>query len=354
MKTSRFRASVLVSIAVPSAALLVLGQLSGCGGDDATGQASPLDASTDSTAVVDGTSPGDGATDGGADTSSHQDAEAGSETDDGGDAATCAVTVPTEAEFFSALVSAECQSLKTCCNIGSNFDTAACFSTYGNATFGGFLGTAFPVNYLDGGRIAYDPSAACRCLEAVTSLSCGLVTSDALAAMQASCLAALHGTVPIANVGDAGNANDAGDPGDASDGGDAGDAGDAGPSGCASSYECASGYCTVTYATDPVDAALGVCAPLVADGGACTSQFQCSYLSNGSPSLDCSGTSHTCVPRIPAGSACQTSSQCSSNLCQGGADGGPPTCVSGGVIGSAGLCSAFTLPEAGPDGGDGG
>ena len=342
MKTSSFSASVPATIAASSAALLIIGQLVSCGGDNASSQSNPSDASaTDSTTTLDGSPPADGGGADGADASgSTRDADAGSQSDadagsqpdgagvvDGSDGASCAVAVPTASEFLSTIADKICQTLKGCCNTGSSFDTSGCLAFYDNPTFGGFLGVGRPVAYLDGGRIAYDTSAACLCLGALDSLSCGLLSQQYLTAVQQTCLEALHGTVPIAGTSDAG---------------------DAGRPGCASSYECVSGYCTANYPTDPIDASLGFCAPLVTDGGACSNQNQCSSLGNGIPALYCNGS--ICAPRLEAGAACGSTSQCSSNICQVGAGGGAPTCVSGEIFSSAATCAFFSLPDAG-DGG---
>jgi hypothetical protein len=341
MKMSRFHASVPAAVAVSCAALLAIGQLVACGGDDASVQSTPSDASVTDSTAFDGAFVADGGTQGDADAavSVAPDADAGGLPDGSAEEAGCTVAVPSESEFFGALAETFCQGLKGCCNTGSDFNTASCLSIYGNPTFGGLLGIGFAVPFEDGGRTTYDPAAACQCVEGLTSLGCGLVPADTLASVQHTCLAAIHGNVPGSTTSDAGDA--------------AIDAGDSGAAGCASSYECASGYCTVEHPTDSPDASLGVCLPLADDGGACATENQCSSLGNGDPSLHCQAA--VCVPRSAAGTACTGNTQCISNLCQPGADGGAPICVSGVVFSSAANCAFYHVPDAGaPDAGDGG
>ncbi len=337
MRKSSFAASVAALVAVPTASIAFVAQLAGCGGDDtSSAQAGPdaSEASVTDTSTADMTTPADdgpsdssssrdGASDGG--TSVMLDGDSGDAQVLNADGAACAVSVPTVGEYFGALASTVCQSLKSCCGTGANFDTASCLSTYGNPAFGGFLGVGFAVPYLDGGRIAYDPAAACQCLEGVASVNCGLIPGQTLLSLQQTCLAAIHGTVPITTATDAGNGTAAG---------------------CASSYECVSGaYCTANAPTDPTDASLGSCSPLVSDGGACTSELQCSYLANGVPSLQCSGT---CIPRLEAGAACGSNTNCSSNVCA--SSGAGSICASGEVFSTMAACAFFTIPDAG-DGG---
>jgi hypothetical protein len=341
MKTSAFNASLAAFVAAPATTLLVVAQLISCGGDDATSSIGP-DASeasaTDSTTTEDGSSTpeassGEASSEVDADASGMTvtDAEAGAvsssvDASDAGDGASCAVSVPTEGTFLTTLATTTCQTLKACCGTGSSFDMASCVSLYGNPLYGGFLGVGFAAQYIDGGHITYNPSASCECLGSAAAINCGLIPQTTLASIQQTCFAALPGTVPVAS----------------------GDAGDAGR--CASSYECAPGaYCTVDPSGQS-DASLGSCMALVADGGACTNDKECSYLGNGSPPLYCSTTTHACVPRVAAGTACQSNSECSSNTCIVGADGGAPTCASGEIFSSASTCTYFTLPDAG-DGG---
>jgi Dickkopf N-terminal cysteine-rich region len=227
-----------------------------------------------------------------------------------------------------------CQSLKACCGTGAKFDTAKCIATYSGSAGGGWMGSGYVIPYQDSGRVAYDTSAACQCLEGNATINCGLVPQQTWNSIGSSCVGAVHGDVPAQIAAEAGT----------SDAGTA-DAGDGGSSACASSYECAEGaYCTVQNPSDPGSGALGTCLPLVPSGGGCTSDYQCSYLANGTPPLYC-GPSNTCIPRLDAGAACQTNENCTLNNCSGF------TCQSGIVfsdqVGAGGICDYFTLPDGG-------
>ena len=302
MKKRAYLGSAAAVLAGVTGCLALTAQVASCGGDDSQGNGGP-DASEAS--VADGTTTQEGSAM--ADSPVGEDADAGgqvrdadagtipdgAERADGADGATCSITVPSADEFFSTLATTVCQSLKSCCGTGARFDTANCLSIYGKAAFGGFLGVGFTVPYLDGGRIDYDPSAACQCLEGVLTVNCGLIPQETLASLQNTCVQAVHGTAqPMTAI----------------------DGGEAGTAACAASYECAAGsFCTTNYPSDPLDAALGSCQPLVVDGGACGSDLQCSYLGNGAPSLYCSGGK--CTPRLGAGDTCTLNSNCASNVC---------------------------------------
>jgi hypothetical protein len=330
MRAFRLGAAVL---ALGTTCGLIGMQVLGCGGDDSAVASGP-DASeaslTDTTTTVDAAPPpSEASVEGDADAAGGMmgmgDADAGSSMGDAADAGTtCAITVPTAGEFFHSYAATLCQSLKGCCNTGPRFDTANCVASYAVPGSGGFLAVGLPSKYLDGGRVAYDPAAACQCLEAVSAINCGTVPADTLSAIQQKCLAAVHGDVAIAGPADGG---------------------DAGQPACASSYECATGaYCTKEYTSVPAaDASLGSCEPLVADGGSCASNNQCSYLGNGVGSLHC-GPGSVCSTRSAAGVTCAINTDCASNLCTSA------SCSSGEVVASPALCTYFTLPDAG-DGG---
>jgi hypothetical protein len=328
--------------AAPAAIALIVAQVAGCGGDssEAVGNA---DASLPDTGMEMPPADGGSAPDGGSpEASTEVDADAANPVEagvDAGDSAACPFAVPTADEFLNTVANTACASLKGCCNTGANFDTAGCLSFFGNPTFGGFLGVSLVAPYLDGGRVVYDPVSACQCLQGVTAVNCGLIPQDTLGPLQASCIAAFHGTVsPVDDL-------DAGDAGDASL-----TASDAAAFACASSHECVSGsFCTVNAASDPTDASLGTCKNLLSEGGACTREDQCSYLGNGTPSLHCSGT---CVPRLDAGAVCPSNATCQSNVCAN--SGTMQTCANGEVFSTPAACSFFLLPDAGPDAGDGG
>ena len=324
-------ASSFAILGVPAVSLLLLGQVASCSSDDTTSSTTP-DASEAST--PDSTSPEDGGVrpeedaadatpvepdaDSGTQMMAEPDADSGS-VGEGGPAA-CSLTVPSQGAFLSALAGTVCQSLKTCCGTGAKFDTATCLSIYGNASFGGWMGTGFVAPYLDSGRIDYDTASACQCLESNATISCGLVSAATWNGIQKTCFAAIHGTSSAAA--------------------------DGGAASCGSSYECVTDQaCSVENAADPSDAGLGQCQGLVGDGGGCTDDFQCSYLTNGDTGLHCDGTSHTCVPRVGDGVGCQVNENCLSNNCTSA------SCQSGVVfsdpVGSNGICDFFVLKDGG-------
>lgn len=333
------KGSYLAIVAAPAATLFFVAQLTNCGGDDNNGGPGAPDASEASTVDSTANNNDTGAppeVDAEAGTTHPEmdadaavtapDGDAGTMTPDAGGEAgiTCSVPIPSEGSFISTLAATVCQSLKACCGTGARFDTPTCLSVYGNPSFGAWMGVGFVDPYLDGGRIAYDPAAACQCLEGNATISCGLVQQTTWNSIQQSCLNAVHGTVTV---------------------GSASDAGDAAVGKCASSYECASGgFCTIENPSDQ-DASLGTCHALIGDGGMCASDFQCSYLTNGNPALSCNGQTQLCTPRKGAGAACQNNVDCTLNNCTGG------TCQSGILfsdqVGSGGICDALTLPDGG-------
>jgi hypothetical protein len=224
-------------------------------------------------------------------------------------APSCTVTVPSVANFYTTLVADHCSTVASCCApsyTGTTiFNNAQCLSIFSN--FPGFLGVLQAAAYINGGRMQYNTTAACSCLEDNLALACGTIpatSADAgLVPLQYLCNGVFQGT---AGIGDA----------------------------CASSYECAQGeYCSVELASDPTDdAGLGACAALLTQGETCTSNTQCSYAGLGQPSLYCD-TANTgeCQPRLAAGVTCTTDDQCVSTLCAG-------SCLSGEAVSSSFLC----------------
>ncbi len=240
----------------------------------------------------------------------------GPQAEAGDGASGCSVVVPDAGDFFQAYAAALCTGLANCCNVGSSFNMPECLSALGAPGSGSFLGIGFPSRYLEGGRVSYDPISACKCLEQASSFNCGLIPAQTLDSIQQSCLGAIQGTSSI-SMGEAGTST-----------------------ACASSYECAPGaFCTTEYPGDP-DANIGTCQALVADGGTCTSDNQCSYLGNGQPSLYC-GPSSTCIPRLSAGTTCSGNGACASNVCVS------PSCASGLVFASSGTCAFLTKADGG-------
>jgi hypothetical protein len=226
-------------------------------------------------------------------------------------------------DFLHTFASSICGLAASCCKLGAAFDTTKCENNYALGPFSLFgVGSAAP--YLDGGRLAYDQQAAGNCLQLTSQLTCGQDSTTLLDAIQRQCTAAIPGIVPIAPP-------DGGSP-------------------CASSYECApSGYCTVELAPGD-DSGVGNCQALVADGGACTTDNQCSYLALGVPGFYC-GAGGTCIPRQDAGTACTSNTACASNLCECvGTACASTVCSTALVVGLPAVCTYLTRPDAG-DGG---
>ena len=211
-----------------------------------------------------------------------------------------------------------------------------------------YLGVGLPTRYLDGGRMGYDPAAACQCLQDLATVNCGLLTSQTLDALRTSSRGR--------------RARDGAHPGSSErrwrPGQRRGRRGRRRPDrrrgrrqrsrmrvllrvrGRRALHRRYSG-------TPAADAGLGTCKPLVGDGGVCQTTDQCSYLGNGTPSLYC--TANTCVPRLAAGVACSATSECQSNLCVPGS-GNALTCASGQNFSNAATCAFFAVQDAG-DGG---
>jgi hypothetical protein len=314
--------SVFLSVGLTSGLLSAGAFLASCGGDDVTATAPTeggadgttdsnlSEASGDSTTDT-GPSP-DGGPEGAVDGPGPSDSGPGTE---GGMDSACPMAVPSQANFVPALAQVVCQRLQTCCLLtASQFDMATCLSTFSDPSFGGWLGTGYAEPYFEAGRIAYDMAEACQCLVANANLNCGALTAQETTAIQNTCFAAIPGTVT-------------------QDGG-----------ACSSSYECApsTSYCRTT------DAGSG-CLPLVADGGGCTTDDQCSYLTNGAPLLYCDTSRSVCAARLPDNSMCSRNAECASNTCT--FIGGSTSCQSAGTFSDpgtpGGVCDAFTLRDAG-------
>ncbi|MGD0677655.1 MAG: hypothetical protein ABSC94_19735 [Polyangiaceae bacterium] len=221
----------------------------------------------------------------------------------------CSMSVPTVApQFQSAAATVVCQHIQNCCGLtNAQFNLNLCLASEGSGS--GWMDIGSTVNYQNSGRIEYNPTAACECLQGSSTFSCGEIDQSTWDSLHQTCLAAVGGT------------------GIPSDGG------------CQSSYECAPGY--YCPGTDG-----GACTPLVQNGGACAQDYMCSYIAAGSPTLYCNATSHTCEPTLGAATACTVNTQCASNICAYGTS----TCASGIVIASPTVCSIFTNPvDAGGD-----
>jgi hypothetical protein len=225
-------------------------------------------------------------------------------------ASTCAVSVPDSASgLLGAITTVVCNRWQVGCGLnGSQFNAALCQEVYGTS---GFQNVGAAAAFLDGGRIGYDPTAACQCLELNTGLAPGLIAQSYLIMLQTTCLSAYVGTSPI------------------------------GDGGCVSSYECVPGG----FCNDPADGGLGTCMALVPEGGQCANSDMCNYVATGVRELYCN-SALACGPTLEAGSECTGDLQCSSNSCIGA------TCQGGYNFASPALCGDFTVSPG--DGGSGG
>lgn len=89
---------------------------------------------------------------------------------------------------------------------------------------------------------------------------------------------------------------------------------------CGDDFDCTSGYCSGESTDFNGSITYGVCAAAPAVGDACD-QNQCG------PGAFCEfGPSPTCVAAKSDGSQCTSDSQCSSDHCNGAGGGGPGTC----------------------------
>lgn len=292
--------------------------------------ATETDASDATTAV------GDAQTEGGtaeadagdATVSSGTDGSAGDSAVTGSDATTdapaetgpaCTETIPSQTNFISDLANVVCSHLQTCCGLTANqFSETNCLGLYANPTYGAWMLTGYQAPYIAGGLLSYSQSSSCQCVEGVSALNCGVIPASTWDSVEQNCREAEQGTVAIGGT-------------------------------CASSYECVStAYCSVSDTSDPTDAALGTCIALVAPGGACTADDQCSYITTGSPSAYC--LANVCTATLAVGTACSRNTECSTNYCGYSASTGF-ACSSGVLfsnpLGSGGLCDYLTVPDSG-------
>lgn len=87
--------------------------------------------------------------------------------------------------------------------------------------------------------------------------------------------------------------------------------------GCSDPTQCASTYCQVTDTNQPTNGApCGTCAPVAADGAACTDDNGCN------PGSQCDPTKHVCAPHPAKGAACDANgvacaggSRCIKSVC---------------------------------------
>jgi len=305
---SAYRVSIAASVMACTAA--AAGAWStGCGGDDNTVLPS-YDAATDHTSDAIGADGNDATSD---DTGS---TEAGDAADamafDAGDA----MAILTPSQLLSAEGQAFCSHLETCClEDAATFDYKLCTSAFSNGGFANSLQDLQVPGVADSGAVVIDQMKAADCVNSLATFPCGTISSGTYSAIWAQCFGAVQGTQPI-------------------------------DAGCRASIECApSAFCSGTG-----DA--GVCSSLIADGGSCTTEEQCSYLGVGHPDDYCdlfSGNPSTCQPGEALGQPCVTHVQCQSGVC-----GDHNTCDTQFTVSDPGVdggtCDYFTIKDAGGGG----
>jgi hypothetical protein len=233
-------------------------------------------------------------------------AEAGAELD--ADAAIDAPAYDGTAESFPGQLAATlCQRVAACCGTSTNaptFNNAACQA---EIQPGGFNGSSVGTNLLDGGHVAFNAVAAQACLDFLNQIDCETneVPSAVEQAAVLNCYGAFAGTLSVRSP-------------------------------CVGTIECDPGsFCL------PVDGgigdagAIGICQPLIEDGGACgnllggpsPSQAACSYRGSGNTGLYCknfdpSNPSQSfdaavwiCAPQEPIGAGCERPANCASAEC---------------------------------------
>lgn len=217
-----------------------------------------------------------------------------------------------------------CTAKQTCCLVSpASWNQVSCVKEL--ELGGGFRSLSTYTHSLDGGHVELDASAAETCIsdmETLLTAACGTVTSENVLRLQTECYGALVGTLGV----DAGT--------------------------CTSSIECANGaYCT----------SHGVCAPLQGLGGPCSSTDSCAYRGSSDAGIYCrlaaDGGPGQCAQTegLDGGdcaNAVNANDVCSSGLC-----GFEPGCADSVTFTDPGPHSfycTFIIPDAGPDGGDGG
>jgi hypothetical protein len=288
----------------------------GCSGDDTAGgpgvDAGGGDGSLPDGNHIDGQAPDGNTGDSQTDSPNNNDGNMG----DGG----ALPDAPPLYAYPRAMVQALCARMQFCCLTGSAFDYNKCVATLDNPNAGGVVNTAYFEPVLDGGHVAYDTTAASKCLQEISSFNCGLVDGGFYLQALNDCYAAMAGTIPV------------------------------GVTGCKLAIECEAGYCDLTGGGD----AGGKCTALKALGGTCSDplSMECSYLGNGVPSSYCEpdGASGfgTCRAQLGADAACNYNEDCKSQLCYG-------TCTPNFILSDPGVtggtCDFFTIKDAGDGGG---
>jgi hypothetical protein len=240
------------------------------------------------------------------------------------------------ASFPGQVAAATCERVAACCGVSANspkFNFAACQAA---VLPSGFNGSSTDSDLLDGGHIAFDPIAAAACISALNQIDCDTnqIPSAVERAAYLNCFAAFTGTLP------------SGAP-------------------CAANIECdPTNFCL------PIDGgvgdagAIGLCQPLVADGGACgnllgtstNSQPACSYRASGNTGLFCKSfdpsnptvsvdaAAWVCAPEEPNGTACSRNLACSSFECTAGT----LQCAESLIAVTSATCTTFAV-DAGTD-----
>jgi hypothetical protein len=333
MKSTARRAALVLStitgIFAPAAFLA-----EGCGGDD-TIIASP-DGGGDSTA---GDAPSDHsvAPDSGTDVAQPGDTGSDglqpSDASEGGAPFDAGVDAPPIGDYLHQVAVAGCIAFRDCCGVApAQWNEAQCESDSLPPNLGYPSGVNAYAGAFDGGRVAYDPWSAAKCIADLYAISkgspsqCGVQTAQYLLGLKTECIGALKGIVPW-------------------DGGpDPADAGGA----CNYAIECLpGGYCA------PSTDGGSKCAPIEPVGGPCTPGGRnegCTYLGLGTPSDFCDTAadgSTTCQPSLGLDASCGITDQvCQSNLCFS-------HCAASGVFSfpnDPNSCGYYTLtPDAGGD-----
>jgi hypothetical protein len=209
-------------------------------------------------------------------------------------------------QFPGRVSQAWCQRLQTCCApADAGFDFSLCvLSTLAiggaNGDGLGLYNGRIPNN---GGAIMFNTAMAQTCLQDISTIPCGMITTQVALQIRSDCYGALVGTIPV------------------------------GSAGCSTNLDCAQGYCNIVG-----DAGTGTCTALVADGGACTFNEQCSYRGSGQPAQFCNtgAATPTCVPQTAIGGMCGFTTyynqECTTEICAP-----PANCAAQGVFADPGV-----------------